>query len=242
MAVFDSNVFGRVLWLFRSSIILALLCLFAPGISAQQNSQGKQRWVSDQFEITMRTGKGVNREIIRVLPSGATVELLDADPSSAYSRVRTTGGTEGWVLDRYLLTSPPAKIRLPDVEARLTKSEDQRRQLERETSNLRRERAQLQRQAGQLEQSATGLRKELDEIRRLSSSVIEVDEQNKELRQRLINNEQVLDEVKAENSRLAARSNREWFVIGALVVIAGIMIGLILPRIRWGKKSGWGEL
>ena len=86
------------------------------------------------------------------------------------------------------------------------------------------------------------LQKELDEIRRLSSSVIETNEQNKQLRKRLIDNELSLDELKAENGRLAARSNREWFVIGALVVIFGIGIGLILPRIRWRRKSRWGEL
>ena len=54
--------------------------------------------------------------------------------------------------------------------------------------------------------------------------------------------EQALEDAKAENRRLASRSNREWFVIGALVVIFGILVGLILPRIRWKKKSSWGEL
>jgi SH3 domain protein len=222
---------------------LAASFFAAPALWAQQGeSQSSQRWVSDQFEITMRSGKDKRKAIIRVLPSGAKVELLEEDAEAGYSLVRVSGGKEGWVLNRYLLRSPPAKIRLPDVEAQLRKSKEKRSELERELRDLRAERNELQRQAGQLEKSGSSLQGELDEVRRLSSSVIEVNDQNKQLRRRLIDNEQQLDEVKAENNRLASRSNREWFVIGAMVVIFGILIGLILPRIRWRKKSGWGEL
>ena len=140
------------------------------------------------------------------------------------------------------MVRPPAKLRLPEVEENLRRSEEQRRQLEKNLNTLREERTSLQREADTLKNSGTGLQKELNDIRRLSSDVVAVNDQNKELRKRLNENELALDEIKAENSRLASRSNREWFVIGALVVIFGILIGLILPRIRWRKKSGWGDL
>ena len=91
-------------------------------------------------------------------------------------------------------------------------------------------------------QSLKGLQKELADIRRMSSEVIEINEQNKQLRKRLNESQLTIDELMAENSRLGSRANREWFVIGALVVIFGIGIGLILPRIRWRKRSSWGEL
>ena len=219
-----------------------LLC-WTPALFAQQGtSQSNQRWVSDQFEVTMRSGKDNRKAIVRMLPSGARLELLEEDSEAGYSRVRTPGGAEGWVLNRYLMKSPPARMMLPDLEARLRKDQEKRSELEREIRGLRAEQGELQRQSAQLEKSGSNLQNELDEVNRLSSSVIEVNDQNKQLRQRLIENEQQLDELKAENSRLASRSNREWFVIGALVVIFGILIGLILPRIRWRKKSGWGEL
>lgn len=205
-------------------------------------AQSTQRWISDQFEVTMRTGKDNKKAIVRMLPSGAQLEMIEEDPESGYSRVRTQGGTEGWVLNRYLMKSPPARNQLPDLQARLKKSQDARASLERELREVGAERTELQREAGKLETSGAGLQQELDEVRRLSSSVIEINDQNKQLRRRLIENEQALDELTAENRRLVSRSNREWFVIGALVVIFGILIGLILPRIRWRKKSGWGEL
>ncbi len=43
-----------------------------------------------------------------------------------------------------------------------------------------------------------------------------------------------------ENRSLAGRSDREWFVAGALVVMAGILLGIFLPRLRLrGRRSGW---
>lgn len=221
-----------------SSVIVLTAMLSSPSSFAQKDP----RWVSDEFEITMRRGKDTSKTIIRVIPSGTQLELLKDDPSSDYSKVRTESGIEGWVLDRYLVTRPPAKVRLPEIEARLERNESQRRKLETALASLREEKTLLQRQINQLEKSGSGLQKELDEIRRLSSDVVEVNDRNKGLQKRLTDNQLLLDELTAENGRLAARSNREWFVIGALVVIFGILIGLILPRIRWRKKSGWGEL
>jgi SH3 domain protein len=222
--------------------IIVLIFWATISFAQQGGSQSSQRWVSDQFEVTMRSGKDNRKAIVRMLPSGANIELLEEDAEAGYSRVRTPGGAEGWVLNRYLMKIPPARKRLPDLEARLRKSQEKRSELEREIRDLSKERSDLQSQSSKLEKSGSSLQGELDEVRRLSSSVIEVNDSNKQLRRRLIENEQLLDELKSENSRLAARSNREWFVIGALVVIFGILIGLILPRIRWRKKSGWGEL
>jgi SH3 domain protein len=241
----DLNNSGSVRGMLAAIALLGTttLIFWTPSLYAQQGgSKSSQRWVSDQFEITMRSGKDKRKAIVRMLPSGAQLELLEEDTDAGYSRVRVSSGAEGWVLNRYLMKRPPARLVLPDLESRLRKSQEKRSELEREIRDLRTERGELQRQSGQLEKSGSNLQGELDEIRQLSSSVIEVNDQNKQLKRRLIENERLLDELKAENNRLAARSNREWFVIGALVVIFGILIGLILPRIRWRKKSGWGEL
>ncbi|MFQ5610278.1 MAG: TIGR04211 family SH3 domain-containing protein, partial [Woeseiaceae bacterium] len=79
-------------------------------------------------------------------------------------------------------------------------------------------------------------------ISTLSSNTVQIDAENRQLRQALAETEGALEDARAESRRLASRSNREWFVIGALVVMFGILVGLILPRIRWRKKSSWGEL
>ncbi len=218
-------------------VVAGLLLLGVPA-----SAQDSNRWITDSFEVTMRTGKSTQQSIVRMLSSGTRVEVMEVDRESGYARVRTRGGTEGWVLIRYLLDEPPARVSLPGIQQQLSKSKSSQSELEQKLKSVTRERDQLRGQAGTLERSGANLQSELDEVRRLSANVIQVDEQNRQLRERIAAAEQKLTELQRENDSLANRSSREWFVVGAGVVILGMALGLILPRIRWRRKSSWSEL
>ena len=58
---------------------------------------GEPVWVSDQFEIMLRTGPSTNNAIELMVSSGTELEFLEEDVESGYSRVMTSGGTEGWI-------------------------------------------------------------------------------------------------------------------------------------------------
>ncbi|MFW2404470.1 MAG: TIGR04211 family SH3 domain-containing protein [Gammaproteobacteria bacterium] len=220
-------------------MVLLVCGLTSQSVVAQQ---GEAAWVTDSFEITMRNGKGSRQTIVRMLPSGTKLDVLEVDKEEGYSRVRTRSGAEGWVLNRYLLRQPPARVMMPDVQAQLAKSEAQRKQLAQELRDLKKEAATVKGQLGQSESSSDELQRELARITALSSNTVQIDAENRQLKQTLAQTEQALEDAEAESRRLASRSSREWFVIGALVVMFGILVGLILPRIRWRKKSSWGEL
>ena len=116
--------------------------------------------MTDQFEVTMRTGQDRNKAIVRMLKSGTRVERLERPPGSDYSRVRSGSGAEGWVLNRYLLTRPPARVTL----ARCRKASAARRRisaskLERQVRTLTEERTELQRQLSQLQNSGEDIQK-----------------------------------------------------------------------------------
>jgi SH3 domain protein len=53
--------------------------------------------------------------------------------------------------------------------------------------------------------------------------------------------ERNMQTVQQENESLKDRTARDWFMVGAAVVLLGILVGLIIPRIRWRKKSSWGD-
>ena len=214
----------------KFSVIIMCLVLGISSITnplwAQSDGTGP-RWVSDNFEITLRNGKSSKQAIVRMLRSGTKLELLETDEESGYSLVRTSGGTEGWVLSRYLLKSPPAKIVMPDIEARLKASEAKRQELNAQLNELKRNSDQLNRQLSSSESSGQGLQKELDDLRRLSANAIKIDSQNKSLRQTLAESQASVEQLQIENKKLASRASREWFIIGALVVIVGMLIGLM---------------
>ena len=80
---------------------------------------------------------------------------------------------------------------------------------------------------------------ELAEIKRTASSALAIDSENKDLKSRLVALERNLQTLQQENENLKDRTARDWFMVGAGVVLIGILAGLIIPRIRWRKKSSW---
>ena len=48
--------------------------------------------------------------------------------------------------------------------------------------------------------------------------------------------------LKDENRLLAANVKRDWFLAGGGVLSLGLILGLVLPRIRWRRKRSWSDL
>jgi len=234
--VFSGKNLNSIVAVVARSLVVALMV----GISISA-AQAESRWVTDEFEIMMRTGKSTKQSIIRQLRSGTQVEAFEDDRESGYTRVKTASGTEGWVLTRYLKRGPTARLVLPDVQTRLQKAEGDRDRLQKELSTIKRDRQQLKSQLGNLESDNSSVQEQLDRITKLSADTIKVDEQNRQLKQRLAENERQIDLLEVENSQLASRADREWFLIGGAVLTVGLLLGLIIPRISWKKKSSWSD-
>jgi SH3 domain protein len=200
------------------------------------------RYVSDRLEIQMRTGKGTQFRILRMLPSGTPLEVLEVDQENGYSRVRAPGGVEGWVLNRYLMKGQAARDRLADAEKRLAELELENRKLKTSFGDLKQEKTQADDKRGALDKENRKLTQELEEIRRTASSALAIDAENKDLKGRIVAYERQLQTLQQENEGLKDRTARDWFMVGAGVVILGMIIGLIIPRIRWRKKSSWDTL
>ena len=81
--------------------------------------------------------------------------------------------------------------------------------------------------------------RELADIRTASANVVKLHDDNASLQQRLVQRDLEVEQLTADNARLTARSNQNWFVIGALVMLGGIVIGLVAPSLRRKRRSDW---
>ena len=213
--------------------ILSLLVLLTGTALAET------RYVSDRLEITMRSGKSTGHGILRMLRSGTQVQVLETDKASGYSRIKTRSGKEGWVLTRFLMNGPAARDRLAEAEKRLAELELENRKLNTAMAALREEVSSVEQQRQSLDSEHRDVSQELAEIKRTASSALAIDNENKELKSRMVALERSLQTVQQENENLKDRTARDWFMVGAGVVLLGIIVGLIIPRIRWRKKSSW---
>ena len=213
--------------------LFSLFLLLFVGVAAQAQSA----WVSDQFEVMLRTGPSTSNAIERMLPSGTALEIVENDAESGYSRVRTVAGTEGWVLTRYLMNEPSAREQLAALTSRLTNARDQGSSLSSQLGAVQGEYDAATRRIANLENEKRRLEEELAEIKRTAANVLAINDQNKQLRDQLANAEIQAATLEQQNRELTSQTTRYWFMTGALVLLVGMILGLWLPRIRWQRKS-----
>jgi SH3 domain protein len=200
------------------------------------------RYISDQVEIPLRAGTSTRFRIVRMLPSGTSVTLLSEDEETGYAQVRTENGTQGWILSRYLLAEPVARDQLQQMQQSLGPLQSGNEQLRQQLQVLQEEKRNLEAGLEQAEKGSQRLNQDLTQIRKTAANAIAIDERNKLLEQQAVELERTLQIVQQENRALSDTSNQSWFVRGAGVLIFGLIIGLIIPQIRWRKPSPWSDL
>ncbi|HET6630076.1 MAG TPA: TIGR04211 family SH3 domain-containing protein [Woeseiaceae bacterium] len=213
-------------------------CLLLGGLlCAAAGLRAEPVWISDQFEVMLRTGPSTSNAITRVLPSGTQLEMLERDATEEYSRVSTLGGTEGWVLTRYLMGEPSAREQLQKLTAQLTNARSEGNSLGSQLAAITREHDAATAQIASLQREKQALQDELEEIKRTAANVLAIDQLNKDLREQLTDAEIKVSTLEQENRELMGQTTRNWFLAGGLVMLVGIVLGLWLPRIRWQKRS-----
>jgi len=122
-------------------------------------------------------------------------------------------------------------------------------------SNLRQRNQELAAQLGKAKASRDGFRQERDNlqkgsdekdaeltnIRRVSANAVALDSQNRELQTSVQTLNHQLQAQISEIQELKDRRNRDWFLAGAAVLLGGILLGLLLPKLRTKRRSSWSD-
>ncbi len=200
---------------------------------------GQTRYVSDQLVITVRSGPSTDNTIMANLRSGDAVDVLQDDGETGYTRVRAENGTEGWVLSRYLVAIPISQDRLVITERDLAEAQVRIAMLESSVATLTEELEVTGQRRAEAETANAALTIDLADIREASQNVLSVRDENENLRRSLNARNGEVDQLRIENELLDSRSTRDWFLAGAGVLFAGIVVGLVAPRLRRRRRSRW---
>jgi SH3 domain protein len=198
-------------------------------------------YVSDQFEVPLRRGTTTEHAIVRMLPSGTPVELLESDSGNKHSRVRTASGVEGYIESRYLMPDPAARDQLTELRRRLSSANDEQGGLSRQVDELGQQLAAAQRSAADLTASRDEMAAELERIKAISAKSVELDQHNKELEQQLAAGEQRIRALTDENAALHKHTTRDWFLAGGGLTLFSLLLGIGVTRVRWRRRSRYSD-
>lgn len=213
-----------------------LLCCLVLSFAAS-SALAETVYVDDTLYAPIRSGEGTQYRILHSgVRSGTPLELLERS-ESGYSRVRTPDGIEGWIVTRYLTETPIARERLETVNRQLAEARETVSTLRSQLQAVTEERDTLRNAENNLEARAGRLSQELQEIKTVAADSLNLNRRNEELRndnQKLRNELEVLT---AEKERLEANTDSDFMLLGAGLVLLGIILALIVPALKPSRKN-----
>lgn len=216
---------------------LSLVALLLVGTAASAQTL---RYVSDELMVNLRTGDTNAHAIIRVLPAGTAMEVLEEREETGYSRVHVPDrDLEGWVLTQYLTPEPIARDKLAAAERELNGARGRIAELEMRLAALAEDAELVSDMLEQSESRNAELAAELADIRRASANAVALRDRNVDLERALAEREQDVQRLERENETLSSDALTRWFLSGAGVLLGGIVLGLVLPSLRRRRRSDW---
>ena len=219
--------------------VLLLVGLLGSNIEVQAQDV---RYISDKQYIPARRGAGNEFKIIhRGLPTGTRLKVSKLSENGEWAEITTDDGTSGWIRAQYLMKEVPAQQRLDEITQKAKQAGGLTEALEQEVTTLESERDTLLGQVAEYELQLGTVSDELSQLKQISGKAVQLDENNRRL---VVSSEQLrseLDMLEAENQRLHDKVDSEDFLNGALAVLLGVIITLVVPRL-WPKRrksSSW---
>lgn len=221
----------------RRILSLLLLPLFlATPLQAQE-----VRYVSDKVFIVLHRGPGTEFRWVAKLTPGTRLKVARTAEEGKWAEVTTDRGTTGWVSTEFLSAQAPAQIKLPAAEAKAEKLSAQNAQLSSELKALQAEQVELLNKINSSDSELGDVSQELANLKKISGKAVQLDTDNRRLVEDSENLRSEVEMLEAENQRLQDKLKSEDFINGALAVLMGVIITLVVPRL-WPKRrksSSW---
>jgi len=188
-------------------------------------------YVSDTFEVVMRSGKEVTgSNIIKILPTGTALEVTDMDDS--WATVRLPDDRTGYVLKRYLISRLPYKVTAERLQEEVQQQKTRLDTLTAELKTLREDNVKLRKTSGQQEAQLTETIRQYDQLHEDASQYLKLKSDYTDLQQVHYDTQKELAAVAKKNQDLEKGRDYLWFLIGAGVMLAGWIIGMMTERFR----------
>jgi len=209
-----------------------ILSLFVPTVFA------KTLYITDVLYVTIRDSYMENSNSIKTLKSGVMLEEI-GEEQEGYAFVRTEDGIEGWIKSRYLVDEPVAALKLDKIQARLEKLNSENKDFKEKYNQARKKQKEAEKELKRLESQSQNLMNENARLKVLSAKPLLLSQENDKLKLDYQALESEVLVLRQENESFKTTSGRDWFLVGAGVLFVGLIIGLVIPNMRFSKKNEW---
>lgn len=215
----------------KSTRVLAVLVL----MSVAGSTMAASRFVSDQLSINLRKGPGTQFHIKTLVQAGTRVDVLETD--NGWSKVQTSDGSTGFVLSRFLSDQPAARMQVAGMKNKVAALTSQNADLKTKLASAEDSTSNLGDAKRKLVTENTSLKQQLEHIKKISANAVNINQENQALHKKLAAAQQQAKQLQSSNK--AHENRRQGMKVGAVILIVGILLGLIVPLLRRKKRSSW---
>jgi SH3 domain protein len=211
-----------------SMVLIGLLILPAAGLADTV-------YVSENFEVTMRTGPGTDHKIIDLIQSGKALEMVEK--GDEWSHVRESNGKDGWVLNRYLTVNEPCSMVLDRVKQEYDGLGDKYKNLKQNFDQIQAQKNSIDANLSQSQQDRDKLKKAYDKLKKDSADYLTLKKHYEETTADLESEKTRSAKLDEENLQMKRSHIIQWVLTGGGIMLIGFFIGLFSSSRRKPRSS-----
>ncbi len=221
-----------------TALVATLFCLLAIAMESHGSSTA---YVTDSFEITLRTGPTTDNKIIYTPQSGQPMEVLEVQGDWSHVRIMKKGGEpiEGWVLNRYLISRLPWELKSKALSEENSNLKERFAALQKSFETVSQREKELAANFQEKTRAFQALRTDYDSLKSGATEYLKLKSEHKAAQSNLETLQKTIDELTVENQRLESSQKTRWFATGALVLLFGLLIGAAVGRQSRKKRSNY---
>ncbi|KAA0444624.1 MAG: TIGR04211 family SH3 domain-containing protein [Candidatus Thioglobus sp.] len=193
-------------------------------------------YITDTIPIPVRSSNKIQNKpsnLLMMLDSGTKLELLSSE--NGWTKVKFEN-TIGWVISRYLTSNLPTKIQLKELRRYndsnkflLSKQNKKNKKLTAKVRDLSKKNSALLIENGKF-------KAEKKHIQNTYKNALQLEHHNKNLESQILQMRSELQLSQNSNNIEQDSSLRNWFIVGAIVLFLGFLMGFIFTKITTNKR------
>lgn len=187
-------------------------------------------YITETIEVMIRTGPDVTHKIISMPKSGSSVEVLEV--LDDWVRVRLPNNKEGWMLSRYVTSSPPSRDIIKKLEQENGALKLRVKTLSEENTRVRQDLKEVKKALSTSTNTSETLRKSYEDLKSGSKDFLGLKASYDKAAKELAASKKKLTKLERELEELRDSQTMRWFIAGASVVVVGFFIGYMSRRPR----------
>ena len=204
----------------RHAVLWSIFLLFLP-----MTLYAETKYVTENLEITLRRGPGTEYKITNMIKAGTPVTVLEE--TEEWTRVQLDDDKDGWVLTRFLQSKVPDTVTLEKLQKTYSALKDEADALRDENRALMEKSETLSAELSRRQNEFGALNTTYETLKNESADFLELQANHEKVVAELSETKEKIGQLESELSSVYNDKRMNWVLVGAGVLLIGIIIGFI---------------